>query len=68
MSNELLGGDLTTSASKPKLDLVQLCEKETAAIKAEERAVILYTRLFYDALLEFLNEASDFFLALQLYK
>ena len=30
MSNELLGGDLTTSASKPKLDLVQLCEKETS--------------------------------------
>ncbi len=65
---ELRGGDLTASAAEPTPDLVQLCEMETAAIKAQEHDVNLYTKLFYDALLEFLNEASDVFLTLQLYK
>ena len=68
LTDQLRGADLAAPAARLESDLIQLCKKETAAIKAQERDINLYTRLIYDALLEFLNEASDVFLTLQLYK
>ena len=67
LTDQLRGADLAAPAARLESDLIQLCKKETAAIKAQERDINLYTRLIYDALLEFLNEASDVFLTLQLY-
>ena len=67
LTDQLRGGDLAAPAASPEIDLIQLCKKETAVIKGQEHIINLYTRLIYDALLEFLNEASDVFLTLQLY-
>ena len=67
LTDELRGGDRAAPAASPEIDLIQLCKKETAVIKGQEHVINLYTRLFYDALLEFLNEASDVLLTLQLY-
>ena len=67
LTDQLRGADLAAPAARLESDLIQLCKKETAAIKAQERDINLYTRLIYDALLEFLNEASDVLLTLQLY-
>ena len=51
-----------------KIDLEALCLKETGDIKQQENSVNFVTRLFYDGLLELLNETSDVLLMLTLQK
>ena len=51
-----------------KFDLEALCLKETGDIKQQENSVNFVTRLFYDGLLELINETSDVLLMLTLQK
>ena len=51
-----------------EIDLEALCLKETGDIKQQENSVNFVTRLFYDVLLELLNETSDVLLMLTLRK
>ena len=51
-----------------KFDLEALCLKETGDIKQQENSVNFVKGLFYDGLLELLNETSDVLLMLTLQK
>ena len=63
-----LRGSTTRRRASTATELVSLCEKESKKIKEQERLVNLGTKLFYDGLLELLNEASDVILTIYLWR